>query len=116
MHILSIRLSGYQFTLKDYEAYCWQCCAILAQSQARAALLRGGIVWHLALKFISFDDVLREPSIATMVHRYRLVVNHGKDGIFGDDSLTEHEFNLICGAYMCYTGKFHSLQPRTILT
>ena len=31
IHILPIRLSGCQFTLKDYEAYCWQCCAILAQ-------------------------------------------------------------------------------------
>ena len=89
IHMLPIHISGYQFTLKDYEAYHRQCHAILAQPRAHAALLQGGIIWRLALEFISFDDALRGPSIATMVHRYRLVVNYRKDDILGDDSLTE---------------------------
>ena len=114
-HMLPIRLSGYQFSLKDYEAYHQQCSAIFAYPRDQAALLQGGIVWHLAIEFLSFDDALQGPSIATTVYRYGLSVECQKGNILGDDDLTEVELNLICGAYICYTGKFQPFQSCMLL-
>ena len=113
--MLPIRLSGYQFSLRDYEAYRRQCSAIFAHPRARAALLRGGIVWRLAIEFLSFDDALQGPSIATTVYRHGLSVECQKGNILGDDDLTEVELNLICGAYICYTGKFQPFQSCMLL-
>ena len=54
-----VRLSGYKFTIDDYYAYEQQRAALLSDPRvARSALLRGGIVWRLAVATLSFDDVL----------------------------------------------------------
>ena len=65
-----VRLPGYKFTRDDYYAYEQQRAALLSDPRiARSALLRGGIVWRLAVAALSFDDVLEGPTIAATVHR-----------------------------------------------
>jgi hypothetical protein len=112
-HILPIRLPGYKFTPKDYKAYQQQCQVIFSQTRARAAMLRGGIVWRLVLDILSFDDALRGPSLATTVHRQGLSVTDPQTGDrLCDDDLTQGELDLLCGAYICYTGMFQNLYCR----
>ena len=96
-HMLPI---WYHFSLRDCEAYCWQCSAIFAHPRAWAALLQGGIVWHLAIEFPSFDDALQGPSIATTVYWHGLSVECQKGNILGDIS---------------YTGKFQPFQSCMLL-
>jgi hypothetical protein len=104
--MLPIRLSGYKFTPKDYEAYQEQCAVIFSQPRARAALLRGGIIWRLAVETLSIDDALIGPSTGATIHgRAFTIPNPFSDGIFGDDDLTQVELDLLCGANVCYTGK-----------
>jgi hypothetical protein len=59
--LLPIQSPGYKFTRKDYDAYQRQCSVIFGQPRARAALLRGGIVWRLAVEILSWDKVLHGP-------------------------------------------------------
>ena len=102
--VLPIRLSGYEFTTKDYDAYQRQCTAILRQPRGRAALLKGGIVWRLAVEILSFDETLQGPSPAVTSDENRFSVRTGREDILVDDELTQLELNMICGAYECYTG------------
>jgi hypothetical protein len=55
---LPIQLSGYVFTKKDYDAYLHQCAVILRSGGGHAALLCGGILWHMAVVETSVDLVL----------------------------------------------------------
>src|ERR1700678_490826 len=53
-----VRLPGYKLTQDDYYAYEQQRATLLSDPRvARSALLRGGIVWRLAVATLSFDDV-----------------------------------------------------------
>jgi hypothetical protein len=105
--MLPFRLSGYNFTTRDYDAYQHECTAILALPRARAALLRGGILWRIAVDILSFDDVLRGPSTTTTIDGNGFAVHDARIGeVFGDDDLTDTEVELLCGAYVCYTGKY----------
>jgi hypothetical protein len=79
-------------------------------------MLRGGIVWRLVVETLSFDDALRGPSLATTVHRNGLSVTDLTGDLLGDDDLTQVELDLICGAYICYTGMFSYLTSYTLCT
>jgi hypothetical protein len=58
-------------------------------------MLWGGIVWHLVLDVLSFDDALRGPSLATMVHRQGLSVTDPQTGDhLCDDDLTQGELDF----------------------
>ena len=64
-------------------------------------------MWRLVVETLSFDDALRGPSLATTVHRNGLSVTDLPTGdLLGDDDLTQVELDLLCGAYICYTGMF----------
>jgi hypothetical protein len=108
--LLPIRLPDYRFTLNDYKTYQQQCLAILCEDRARAALLRGGIVWRLVVESLSFDDTLQGPSVSATVHQKGLSVTDPRTGdILGDDDLSQLELDMICGVYQCYTGKLYRL-------
>lgn len=92
MTMLPIRLPGYEFGKRDYDAYLDQRAAILSQPRARAALLRGGMVWRLAFSALSFDDVLRGPSNSGTAPNTVLSMQ-GDEGLT-DDQLTEVELDL----------------------
>ena len=108
--LIPIRLSGYNFTTRDYATYQRQRDAILASPQGRAALLRGGIIWRLARDSLSFDGALQGPSITTTVHRNGFSLEYlPSGGQLWDDDLSTEELDLISGAYCCYTGLFQQL-------
>jgi hypothetical protein len=71
------------------------------------------MVWRLALSALSFDDVLCGPSNSSTTLAGFSV--RGDEGL-SDDQLTEVELDLICGAYVCYTGKLSALCSPAYLT
>lgn len=101
-----IRLPRYEFTSKDYHAYVQERSALLADPRvARAALLRGGIVWCLAMATLSFDDVLHGPSVAATIYRRGVCFKTEDNSVeLCDDGLSQLEYDIICGLYHCYTG------------
>jgi hypothetical protein len=94
------RFPGYEFNLADYSAYLDQRKVILSQPQGRAALLRGGILWRLAMEHLSIDAALEGPSSSVTVHRI------GFKGIdeYWDDDLSKEDTHHIVGMYHFYTG------------
>jgi hypothetical protein len=103
---LPIRLSGYVFTKKDYDAYLHQRAVSLRSGGGRAALLHGGILWCLAMVETSVDLVLQGPSASVCLYRDGLSVMDplSADNLW-DDQLSEMSVLLLCGTYQCYTGK-----------
>jgi hypothetical protein len=101
-----VRLAGYKFTEEDYYAYEQQRAAFLSDTRvARAALLRGGIVWRLAVATLSFDDVLEGPTTAATLQRRGIVVRTSDNSLeLCDDGLSQLELDIICGLYHCHTG------------
>ncbi|KJA19782.1 hypothetical protein HYPSUDRAFT_117469, partial [Hypholoma sublateritium FD-334 SS-4] len=104
--ISRLRLSSYQFTAEDYHAYCHDCAEILRSPRAaRQALMRGGILWRLAMEHASFQDVLAGPFFATTTQHQCRSFNGASDRFYIDDVLTTHEMEVICGVYYVYTGQ-----------
>jgi hypothetical protein len=102
--MIPYRLSGYRFTTRDYDAYLRQRTRILTGPRGRAALLRGGFVWRLAMQTMGLGDVLKGPSPDVLVRREGFSVSN-----LWDDELTETELDLICGTYICFTGMYYIL-------
>jgi hypothetical protein len=107
-NVLPIRLPGYKFTREDYDTYVQQRAVIFTQPRARAALLRGGLIWRLGIETLSINDALRGPSVAVTVERCGFSCPIS-DVQMWDDDLTPYERDLVCGVYMCYTGMNISL-------
>jgi hypothetical protein len=101
---LGWRREGYKPDVKDYAAYVHLRDSFLREPHARAALLKGGIVWRLAVDSLSSADALAGPS--QHVLDYGTCV-HTEDGDLWDDDLSEDELNLICGVYKVFTGQYH---------
>ena len=103
-----VRLPGYKFTQDDYYAYEQQRAALLSDPRvARSALLRGGIVWRLAVATLSFDDVLEGPTTAATLQRRGVIVKTSDNSTdLCDDGLSQLELDIICGLHHCYTGFF----------
>ena len=105
MKIIPFRLSGYIFMLHDYTVYVHDCMATLSEPRGRAALLRGGISWHLAKEYLSLDAALEGPSQAVMVHRIGQSFRDSDSGCkYWDDDHTKDEHDSLCRLYKCYTG------------
>ena len=102
-----VRLPGYEFTQDDYYAYEQQRAALLSDPRvARAALLRGGIVWRLAVATLSFDDVLEGPTTAATLQRRGIIIRSENSVDLCDDGLSQLELDIICGLHHCLTGIF----------
>ena len=66
----TIRPPGYRFTVDDYRAYSRRREALLLGTpRGRAALLKGGIVWRLAVETLNLEKCLEGPSVEVVVHR-----------------------------------------------
>jgi hypothetical protein len=103
---LPIRLPGYKFTKRDFDAYLHLRAEILTGPRGRAALLRGGILWRLAVGHTSIHDALHGPNTWTLSRRGGFSVGDPDSGeIFGDDDLSPLDEQLLCGAFLLYTGK-----------
>ena len=100
-----IRICGYTFTRRDYDAYVRERSQLLNSSRGRAALLRGGIVWRLAMETMSIDYALQGPSISASVEGCGLFVAAG-DKTLCDDELSQDELDILCGVYYCETSMY----------
>ncbi|TFK62838.1 hypothetical protein BDN72DRAFT_902896 [Pluteus cervinus] len=105
-----ILLQGHEFTSGDYNIYVRQRTAFLRSPRGRAALLSGGYLWRFAVEAVSVQQALlgpseeRVPVHTTSKQAIRVPSNPGF--VYYDDQLTEYETLLLCGTYVCYTGKF----------
>lgn len=76
--------------------------------KGRAALLKGGIIWRLALEALgarSEDIVIEGPSAQLNYEQFL----SGESGQWFDDTLSQVEMDLICGVYRIATSKFFVL-------
>jgi hypothetical protein len=105
---VAVRPPEYQFTRQDFEAYERSRWKFFQENPraARFALLRGGILWRLAVASLSPDDVLGGPSdyIAATEHALRACYRLRDDEIFEDRLLDEEEYFII-GRFHLRTGK-----------
>ncbi|KAG6883565.1 hypothetical protein C0992_008451 [Termitomyces sp. T32_za158] len=104
--VLPMRLSNWEFGVGDYHSYVRQREVLLTQPRARAALMRGGIIWRLSVSSVSFSSVLQGPTgLSSNPNTMITVCDPKMNELFIDDDLTETELNLISGTYNCETGK-----------
>ena len=100
------RLVNHTFTKADFDVAMMACQSVLTSPQGRAALLRGGIVGHIAKENLSKDGVLDGPSVEVTAHRVGYIAPSGNDNTrFCDDQLTDNEIAIICGTYSLYNGR-----------
>jgi len=112
----SIRSAGHIFTLDDFNAYVIYRDSLLRSPRGRAALLKGGIVWRLAMETVSVNECLEGPSFEALVHRRGLVHPTANPTVdLCDDDLSIAELDLICGVYECFTGKVTVFQWLSIV-
>lgn len=101
---LGYRLSGYIPLKRDYETYESVRNNLLATPRARAALLKGGIIWRLAKDIVPEAAVLSGPSAEVYKTGHRVTCDNST---FWDDDLSDDELNLISGVYKVLTGELH---------
>jgi hypothetical protein len=108
--LIPFRLSGYVFTSRDYDIYLREREALLRNPRiARAALMKGGIIWRLIVASTSPDDILSGPSAAISLHNLGLALGESNNGHhLWDDIVSNEELDQICGTYLCYTGELSS--------
>ena len=88
---------------EDYTYYEETRANFLSLPRAHAALLQGGIVWHLAIKVLgdhAEDVVLNGPLDDVLKFGSKICYNGNE---FWDDGLNEAEMDLICGVYKLYS-------------
>ncbi|KAK0436314.1 uncharacterized protein EV420DRAFT_1281252, partial [Desarmillaria tabescens] len=95
----------YIFPEDNYQAYIENRAKILYKPHGHAALLHGGIIWHLAKEHLSVDAALHGPSTKATEYHLGFVLGHkGEAWSLWDDDLGSDEADLICRLYRCKTG------------
>ncbi|KAF6750467.1 hypothetical protein DFP72DRAFT_1072190 [Ephemerocybe angulata] len=89
------------FDATDYDNYTRNCQSLFKTHIGRAALLRGGIIWRLAVSNVSTSDVLAGPSHHALEGK-GIVRSNGHGGFLVDDALSIDEVDAICGHYDVY--------------
>lgn len=95
-------VSEYNFYENLRRAFFMDC------GRARAAFLKGGIIWRLAVEGsggLLRERVLEGPSEEALVCGTMLASVNGGDSLW-DDELSESNMDLICGVYKYATGEF----------
>ncbi|KAI1788703.1 hypothetical protein LXA43DRAFT_1063374 [Ganoderma leucocontextum] len=88
----------------DYTLYINRVSDFLSLPRARAAVMRGGIIWHIIMDVVQergLDLAAEGPSQYEDSYHDVLQLNRG-DPYF-DDGLTEEDLRLICGVYTVST-------------
>lgn len=86
----------------EYRAYEERARALLTRPRGRAALLRGGIIWRLAMELLGTDGITRAaagPSEECHIYGHEFSVPSREDPFY-DDHLTPDELSLIAGVYI----------------
>ncbi|KAH6886594.1 hypothetical protein BKA70DRAFT_1236454 [Coprinopsis sp. MPI-PUGE-AT-0042] len=96
------------FTGADYDSYVNMRTLLLGQPHMQATLRRGGLIWRLALSSLGLFDGLRVSASAGSTIYIQFP---GSAIVYQEDGLTITELDLLCGAYVCISGKLLSLPP-----
>ena len=104
---LGWRRSGFRPDGWDYKEYERQARELLSQPRGRAAILRGGIVWRLAVELLG-ERGLREAGLGPSadVWRYGRKIPVRRGDMWYADSLSSYELDVICGVYKVYTSMY----------
>ncbi len=97
---------SYQFTLQDYDAYTIHYRYFLLNPRSRAALMKGGYIWRVAIPVVSITTVISGPTGWSTDPEEMFIASSPELGKFVDDELTDAEIQLLCGLYHCSTGKY----------
>lgn len=101
-------------TVRDYDAYCQRVLEFSHAPHARAAWLKGGIVWRIMLEVTGRSTglptrlVLEEELAAcpSGCPEHYVQVTHEVDGAaYFDDALSSEEMDIISGVVKVYTGE-----------
>jgi hypothetical protein len=99
---LGSRVSGYVPTLLDYALYERDRASVVNGPYGRAALLTGGIIWRLARETLTdVTSAAAGPSDNVLDNGMAF---RSTDGYLWDDSLSQHELDIICGVYKVRSG------------
>ena len=102
---LGWREPSFEATSQDYCLYEHRALDVLSRPRGRAALLRGGIVWRLAMEILgeaAIDEAVNGPSSDTWLYGSELMESRGSSWLC--DDLSSYEVDIICGVYKVYTG------------
>ena len=104
---LGWRRCGFQPDGWDYKEYERQARELLSQPRGRAAILRGGIVWRLAVELLGEEGLRKvEGGLSADVWKLGREVSVRRGDPWYEDSLSTYELDLICGVYKVYTSKY----------
>ena len=92
---------GYEHTLNDYHVYEARRDAFLRTRRGRAALMKGGIIWRLAIEVLGWEHIVYGPGDRTDF----AFSTTCDDVVLVDDELSDAELDLICGVDLVPTGK-----------
>ena len=93
-------------TTGDYSEYQATPDRLFSRPYAKASLLEGGIIWHIALCYLGDCElnVTHGPSLDAVLLGKCWTLQGGS--VMYDDKLSELEKDIICGVYEIATGKF----------
>ncbi|KAF9440360.1 hypothetical protein P691DRAFT_782554 [Macrolepiota fuliginosa MF-IS2] len=94
--MVPMRLSGHVFNKKDYDFYERQCQSLFS--------LRGGFVWRIASKYISFAEAVRGPWGTCDAMNETFIVKDSNGIEYIDNDLTDDKLEVLCGVYRMFTG------------
>ena len=108
------RKKGQRPQLKDYDAYCQRVLEFSRRPYARAAWLKGGIVWRIMMEVTGWypredravtfqDELVRGPS-GSINHYWPVTTERERSAYYDDDLLIE-ELDVISGVVRVFTGK-----------
>ena len=100
---LGWRNQGWKARQEDYKSYAVLRDEFLRKPRGRAALLKGGIVWRLAIETLGSTAALSGPSQEVFTCGHQIILANGD--AWWDDDLTSEELDLICGKYRISTGE-----------
>ncbi|KAJ3564734.1 hypothetical protein NP233_g8105 [Leucocoprinus birnbaumii] len=103
--LVPVRMSDHTFEKEDYTAYLTQCDSLLQLRRARAALLRGGYAWQIALGSMAHSQAWRGPSRIYENPDHMFAARDSAGSEYIDDNLTRVEFEILSGVYSVSTGK-----------
>ncbi|KAJ3553571.1 hypothetical protein NP233_g12613 [Leucocoprinus birnbaumii] len=95
----SLRIDDHTFDTNDYKFFLKRCESVFATTRGRAALLRGGIVWRLAVDYIPASLAVSGPSGLYSNPQYMFKAMDSSGIVYVDDELTTEEYDVICGLY-----------------
>ena len=102
-----------EVTVHDYAVYERRAHDLLNERRGRAAILRGGIVWRLAIHILGADAISRaQAGPSSDIYTHGEAFHPVKDAPYYDDALDEREYNLICGMYTTTNRKYLSKSHR----